>query len=232
MGKFHPNCVTAERLINLTKEWRIPDGSAVVMMPGRITRSKGHLFLIDALAKLKRDDLFCVFMGKNKKNSSYRQELEDHIEANGMSGKVRMVENCTDMPAAYMLSTVVVCASIEPEGFGRIPIEAQAMGRPAISTEHGGAMETIIKDETGWLVPPHDVSALAKALDEAMSLDNEHRAVLGTRAMSHIARYFSLETMCQGTLDVYAELLGVTTKSVAQSQNEMQTAEAVMQASG
>ena len=56
----------------------------------------------------------------------------------------RIVEDCRDMPAAYMLSDVVVSASTDPEGFGRVIVEAQAMGRPVVATDHGGARETII----------------------------------------------------------------------------------------
>ena len=73
------------------------------------------------------------------------------------------------MPAAYMLADVVVSASRNPEGFGRVIVEAQAMGRPAIATDHGGARETIIPDVTGWLVPPRDPTALAAAIGEALS---------------------------------------------------------------
>jgi glycosyltransferase involved in cell wall biosynthesis len=117
------------------------------------------------------------------------------------------VDHCDDMPAAYMMATVVVSASIEPEGFGRIAMEAQAMGRPVIATDHGGAQETIVRGETGWLVPPGDPEALARSIVEAVSLDPMQRSVLATRAMAHIAANFTKECMAAQTLDVYAELL-------------------------
>ena len=124
-----------------------------------------------------------------------------------MGGMVRIVPNCRDMPAAYMLATVVTCPSIVPEGFGRVPIEAQAMGRPIVATDHGGARETILRDDTGWLVPPGDAAALAAALSDALSLTDRERALLATRAMGHVADHFTNNGMCDGTLDVYAELL-------------------------
>jgi glycosyltransferase involved in cell wall biosynthesis len=93
------------------------------------------------------------------------------------------------------------------EGFGRVQIEAQAMGRPIISTDHGGARETILKDETGWLVEPGDIQGLAAALHEALSLDSRQRALLATREMAHVTQLFTNDQMCAGTLDVYAELL-------------------------
>ena len=209
MGRFHPNCVTPERLINIAKQWRVPDGAFIMLLPGRITRGKGHLCLVDALAKLGRTDIFCVFLGKEKKKSSYKDELVAHIETKGLGSQIRMIEHCADMPAAYMLANIVLSPSIEPEGFGRIPIEAQAMGRPVIATKHGGAMETIVPDQTGWLVTPNDSEELAAAIDEALSLDNQQRAILATRAMVHVAENFSLEKMCAQTLDVYAALLGI-----------------------
>jgi glycosyltransferase involved in cell wall biosynthesis len=111
------------------------------------------------------------------------------------------------MPAAYMLADVVVSASSDPEGFGRVIVEAQAMGRPVIATDHGGARETIIPGVTGWLVPPHDPPALAKAISGALSLGAGERYALARRAIAHIAANFTREMMCARTMDVYEELL-------------------------
>lgn len=205
--KFHPNSVTPERLIKLAQQWRIPDGASVIMLPGRLSRIKGHMFLIDALQQLQQKDLFCLFVGSDLGNQNYRRELEQYIESRGMGGAVRIVSACDDMPAAYMLATVVAVPSLAPEGFGRIAIEAQAMGRPVIATDHGGARETILPGETGWLVEPGDVQGLSRALHEALSLNADQRARLATRAMSHVLQRFTNEHMCAATLDVYAELL-------------------------
>jgi glycosyltransferase involved in cell wall biosynthesis len=212
--KFHPNSVSPERLVKLSRACRIPEGAAVITLPARLTRSKGHMFLLDALAQLNRSDVFCLFLGGDTGNEGYRKELEDYIAAKGMESSTRIVTNCDDMPAAYMISTVVVYPSVTPEGFGRAPIEAQAMGRPVIATDHGGTRETIIRDETGWLVAPGNVDELAKALDEAISLDARGRALLATRAMSHVAARFTNEKMCEGTLDVYAEVLTGAAKTL------------------
>ncbi len=207
LEKFHPTSVTPERMIKITKEWRIPDGALVVMMPGRLTRWKGHHVLIDAMAKLGKPDVFCVLIGSDQGRTAYRQELEQTIQEKGLSGQVRIIDHCNDMPAAYMLSAVVVSASTDPEGFGRIPIEAQAMGRPIVATDHGGARETVLRGETGWLVAPNESKPLAEALKQALALTPNQRAVLATRAMDHIARHFTREKMADETLNVYAELL-------------------------
>lgn len=207
LEKFHPTAVTPERMITLAKEWRLPDGAPIIMLPGRLTRWKGHHVLIDAIAELGRKDVFCVLIGSDQGRTGYREELEETIKEKGLGGQVRIVDHCNDMPAAYMLTTVVVSASTDPEGFGRIPVEAQAMGRPIIGTDHGGAQETIKRGETGWLVPPSDPHALTKALSEALALTPRQRAVLATRCMSHIAENFTRERMADQTLNVYAELL-------------------------
>ena len=207
LEKFHPTAVTPERLISLSRQWRLPDGANIIMLPGRLTRWKGHHTLIDAMAELQRRDIFCLIIGADQGRSEYREELETAINAKNLQGRVRIVDHCSDMPAAYMLATVVVSASTEPEGFGRVAVEAQAMGRPVIATDHGGSRETIKRGETGWLVPPADPSALAKSIEEALALTAHQRAVLATRAMAHIAENFTREQMADKTLNVYAELL-------------------------
>lgn len=207
LERFHPTAVTPERLIKLSREWRIPDGAGIIMMPARLTRWKGHHVLIEAMAKLKRPDVFCVIIGDDQGRSGYRQELEDAIRQKSLEGQVRIVNHCDDMPAAYMLATIVVCASTDPEGFGRVPVEAQAMGRPIIASDHGGARETIVRGETGWLTKPGDAADLARAMQEALALNPTQRAILATRAMAHIAQTFTKERMADETLNVYAELL-------------------------
>ncbi len=208
LDKFHPTAVTPHRLISLTQDWRIPDGANVIMLPGRITRWKGHHVLIEAMSILKRKDLFCIIIGSDQGRTEYRQELEKTIQEKRLGNQIRIVEHCNDMPAAYMLASVAVSASTDPEGFGRIPVEAQAMGRPVIGTNHGGARETIIHGQTGWLVEPNDPQELALAIEDILRLDDNQRAMLATRAMSHVAENFTRELMTSKTLQVYSELLG------------------------
>jgi glycosyltransferase involved in cell wall biosynthesis len=207
MEKFHPTAVTPERLITLSSEWRIPDGANIVMLPGRLTRWKGHHVLVDAMAAIGRKDLFGVIIGSDQGRTEYRKELEEYIQSKGLGGQIRIVDHCNDMPAAYMLATVVVCPSTDPEGFGRVPVEAQAMGRPIVASDHGGAQETIVRGQTGWLVKPGSGEAMAKAVNEALSLDATQRAMLATRAMSHVAQNFTKDIMAERTMQVYAELM-------------------------
>lgn len=205
--KFHPSAVAPAHLIRMSQQWRLPDGCQIVMMPGRLTRWKGHLVLIEAMAILNREDVYCVMIGDDQGRSEYRAEVEAAINAKNLEGRVRIIGHCSDMPAAYMLSNVVVSASTDPEGFGRVPVEAQAMGRPIVATNHGGAKETIIPGETGWLVPPNDAKALADAIGTALSMNAEERGEMAFRAMTNVADHFTRARMVDQTMDVYAELL-------------------------
>ena len=120
---------------------------------------------------------------------------------------MRIVDHCDDMPAAYMLTDVVVSASTEPEAFGRILVEAQAMGRPVVASDHGGARETVIEGETGWLFPPGDVEALAATLGKVLGMRREIHSALAEKAIANVVRNFSKQGMCDKTLDVYREVL-------------------------
>jgi glycosyltransferase involved in cell wall biosynthesis len=203
---FDPRRVNGERVCALATRWRVPEDAAVVMLPGRLTRWKGGLDFIEAIARLGRRDLCCLLVGAEQ-HPGFRRELEITIERLDLVGMFRIVEDCNDMPAAYMLSDVVVSASTDPEGFGRVITEAQAMGRPVVATDHGGARETILPGVTGWLAPPRDPVALADAIGEALRLGPSERAAFARRARAHVAANYTREAMCGKTIDVYEELL-------------------------
>ncbi|MCI5060143.1 MAG: glycosyltransferase family 4 protein [Alphaproteobacteria bacterium] len=207
LERFHPNVVTPAQMIKLSTQWRLPDEASIILMPGRLTRWKGHHVLIEAMARLGRPDVFCVIIGSDQGRESYRNELEDQVRALGLEKQVRIVDHCDDMPAAYMLSTVVVSASTDPEGFGRVPVEAQAMGKPVIATDHGGAKETVLRNETGWLIPPEDPESLVQCIHQALDLTPSQRSILATQAMNHVVQNFTREKMMDKTMNVYAEIL-------------------------
>lgn len=208
---YDPGRVYPDRIAALAQQWRLIDGLPVILLPGRLTRWKGGLVLVRAVAELAkrrgRQDFLAVLPGDPQGREAYREELEQLIAQLGLQQCVRLPGDCKDMPAAYMLADVVVSASIEPEGFGRIAVEAQAMGKPVIATDHGGARETVIPGETGWLVPPRDARALAAALDEAIRLTPERRLEIAARARQNAAGRFTVDTMCAAYLEVYTRLL-------------------------
>src|SRR3546814_376053 len=171
VDRFDPERVSAERVIRLAREWRLPDGVPVILAPARLTRWKGQTVLLDALAALGREDVRCLVVGSDQGRTAYRRELEAKVATLGLQGVVHLTDHCDDMPAAYKLSDLVVSAAIEPEGFGRVIVEAQAMGRPVIASDVGAPPDTVLNGETGWLVPPNDATPLARALANALSPD-------------------------------------------------------------
>ncbi len=207
--RFDPDKVTAERLVKLTTEWNIPDGVPVVALPGRLTRWKGQLVFIDAIAKLERRDICCLLIGSDQGRTEYRKELENRIRKHNLQGVITIVNECNDMPTAYMLTDLVVSASTDPEAFGRVAAEAQAMGRPVVATDHGGARESVIDNETGWLCKPGDADAMAAAIEKGLGLSPEKREKMATRAIEHIRKDFSKDAMCAKTLEVYNEVLSL-----------------------
>lgn len=204
---FNPDAVSAERMIQLSQAWRLPDDAPVIMLPGRLTRWKGQSVLIEAARRLERDNVRVLLVGDDQGRTTYRDELEAQIGRIGAEGIIHLTGPCRDMPAAYMLADVVVSASTDPEAFGRVAAEAHAMGRPVIASDHGGARETVIAGETGWLVTPGDADALAQALRTALAMTREERDTVARRAIAHVRNNFTKPQMCAATLAVYEELL-------------------------
>ena len=204
---FNPDSVSAERMIQLSQSWRLPDESPVVMLPGRLTRWKGQSVLIEAARRLARPDVRVLLVGDDQGRTGYRDELESQIARIGAEGIIHLTGPCRDIAAAYMLADVVVSASTDPEAFGRVAAEAHAMGRPVIASDHGGARETVIAGETGWLVPPGDADALAQALCAALAMTSAERETVARRAIAHIRDNYTKPQMCTATLAVYDELM-------------------------
>ena len=208
LSVFDPARVAPERIAALRDAWHVPDGQPIVALPGRLTGLKGHLTLLDALARTD-ESLCCLFVGTvDAKREDYRARVERRIETLGTTHTVRLTGACDDMPAAYLLADVVVSPSLRPEAFGRVAAEAQAMGRRVIASAHGGSLETVLDGETGWLVPPGDANALADAIRRALGANVAERERMAAAGQAHVRRKFTLEGMCSATLDVYRELLG------------------------
>jgi glycosyltransferase involved in cell wall biosynthesis len=204
---FNPDGVSPDRIARMAQTMRVPDGMLTVVIPGRLTAWKGQAVLLRAVARLARTDICCVLVGSDQGRTRYSKELERLIGLLGIADRVRMVGLVDDMPAALMLSDVVVHASVQPEAFGRVVIEAQAMGRAVIATDLGGPHETVRTGDTGWLVAPGDVDALAAALDQVLSLDADARVALGRRARASVLNGYTLRAMRDATLDVYETVL-------------------------
>ncbi len=205
---FAPEAVSADRKVRMAQMMRVPDGMITVVIPGRLSSWKGQAVLLQAIARLPWTGVCCVLVGSDQGRTKYTRELEQLSESLGIADRVRIIGQVEDMPAALMLSDVVVHASTDAEAFGRVVIEAQAMGRPVIATNLGGPSETVEDGVTGWLTRPGDVNDLARALVEALSMDADARAELGDRARASVLRDYTLRAMRDATLQVYDAVLG------------------------
>jgi len=201
---FDPDAIAPDRLARLVRDWHLPDGAPTVVLPGRLTGWKGQTVLLDAIARMPRRDVVCVLVGSDQGRHRYASELLRQAQKLGIGDRVRLVGECDDMPAALMLSDVVVHASTQPEAFGRVVIEAQAMARPVIAADLGGPVETVDHGVTGLRVPPGDPAALAIAIEHMFALTEDQRRALGARARESVP---TVRGMQEATLDVYEAVL-------------------------
>ncbi|HEU0221441.1 MAG TPA: glycosyltransferase family 4 protein [Paracoccaceae bacterium] len=213
LAAFDPDLVSVERTVGLLRAWRMEDDPRpIVLLPARLTRWKGQAVLIEAAARLKGPDgrLPCrIVLAGGPLRSPFGRELVALAERLGIEADVSLVGPVADIAAALKLASVVVAPSTAPEAFGRAAIEAQAMGRPVIASDHGGARETVAHGRSGWLVPPGDPAALAEALRAALALDESARAHMGLAGRAEVARRFSTAAMQAATIEVYRRVLGL-----------------------
>jgi glycosyltransferase involved in cell wall biosynthesis len=211
LAEFDPAGVTPGRIESLRERWGVRDGEIVILLPGRLTRWKGQLVFIEALAQLARSgalsNVRAILAGDPQGRDDYAAELRNAIARAGLADCVMIAGHVADMPAAYLASDIVVSASTDPEAFGRVAAEAGAMGRPVIATDHGGARETVLTDITGLLVSPGDAVALAGALSSMIRMSAEARAEIGGKGREHVREHFSLDRMCADTIAVYRRLM-------------------------
>lgn len=208
MAQFDVATVTPGRMIQLSEAWSLPPGAPVILVPGRLVRWKGQRVMIEALSLLRDPEAVVVFAGGDVGHEAYKLELRRMAQHLGVESRVHFVGTCRDMPAAYALASVVASTSIEPEAFGRVAVESQAMGRPTVVTGIGGAMETVVPDETGWWVEPDNAADLARAVEIAIAMDQPQRDALAARAVAHINANFTKALMGQRTIAVYNEFAG------------------------
>ena len=213
VASFDPARVRGDRIHAFARQWQLPDGACVIMLPARVTAWKGHTLLLDALARLAAQqpslDWVCVLVGPSRGGRrDFASTLLAQADRLGIRARLRFAGHCSDMPAALALADVVVMPSLKPEPFGRAVVEAQAMGRPVLVARHGAALETVEDEVTGFSFPPGDAAALAASLAHILSLDGSQRAWLSDQARAHVLTDYTTQAMQHATIDVYEELLG------------------------
>jgi glycosyltransferase involved in cell wall biosynthesis len=204
---FTPENVTQERVEAIRKQWSLKPGKPVLVLPNRLTRWKGQLTFIEALAKLPTRDFEAVMVGDAQQRDAYVQELIEALNRHGLTQHVRIPGHCSDMPAALMAADIVVTPSIEPEAFGRGAVEAQAMGRPLIASDLGAQAETVADGVTGFLFPPGDADKLANLIMKVLALNAEQRQTMQKMARERVLKSYTVDAMCAATLKVYRMLM-------------------------
>ena len=209
MENFDVNNISAERMIKLMEEHHLPEDKPIILLIGRLTRWKGQKLLIEALEKIKEKDFFCVFVGDDQGRTYYTEELKEAIAAKGMEGRFAFIRHISDVPALMMVSDVVVSASTDPEAFGRIAAEGEAMGRIVVASNIGGSLENLVDGKTGKHFVSGDASSLAEALTWALELSTEEREEIGKAAIEYVKNNFTKQIMCEKTIAVYNELVNM-----------------------
>jgi glycosyltransferase involved in cell wall biosynthesis len=204
---FNPLAVTADRLVEMAEQLAIPDDVPVIMLPGRPTTWKGMSTLIEAMGMIRDKTFVLLLVGAADGTRDLQDDLTKQIAEAGITEKARLTPSVTDMPAAMMLADVVVMPSTSPEPFGRIAVEASAMGCPVVAFNHGGAVESVIPGVTGWLAEPGNTGSLADAVKKALGLGKIARQKLALESRNHIEKRFTSKLMCQSTIKLYLKVM-------------------------
>ncbi|MGN0912444.1 MAG: glycosyltransferase family 4 protein, partial [Alphaproteobacteria bacterium] len=209
MENFNVETTSAERMIKYLEDNHIPEDKPIVTLIGRLTNWKGQKLLIEALHLIENEDFFCVIIGDDQGRKKYSSELRKMIANYNMTDRFLFIRNVKDIPAAMMVSDVVLSTSIEPEAFGRIAIEGQAMGRVVVASNIGGSVETVIDGVTGRLYESTSAQALSEAIEWALHLSTDEREKIGAAGIKNVKEHFTKQIMCDKTIAVYKELINL-----------------------
>ncbi|MCH1559236.1 glycosyltransferase family 4 protein [Alphaproteobacteria bacterium] len=203
---FNANNIKPARVIAQSKNLNLKDNIPVIMMAARPAMWKGYLELIRALS-LVNDTFQCVLIGAENGSQNFQKTLIDKIIKLKLETKVKLSKSSNDIQAALMLSDIVVMPSVTPEPFGRIILEAQALGKIPIAFDHGGASETIIDGKNGFLADPVKVESLAEKISMALSLKPTSREKMSEFSKKAVSKNFSHDKMCKLTLSLYKQCI-------------------------
>jgi glycosyltransferase involved in cell wall biosynthesis len=197
----------------LKKEWELFPNRFTIILPGRLTNWKGQEKFIEALNILIEDydnsKFQAIILGADQGRKVYKKKLENLIQRYRLNKKVKFIDHCKEMPLAYSIGDAIVSASIEPEAFGRVSVEAQSMEKPIIASDLGGSKETILKGKSGFLYKHDDPRELAKTLNTVIELDQDKLNSIGNEGRKNVSKKFDVEAMCDSTLREYKKLLDI-----------------------
>ncbi|MDA7751950.1 glycosyltransferase family 4 protein [Candidatus Pelagibacter sp.] len=195
----------------LISDWEVDKNKKIILMPGRLTAWKGQETFIEALnlvnKELGYDSFNAVILGSDQGRDIYTKKIKRLAEQYRLTSQLKFIEHCENMPLAYKISDIIVSASVEPEAFGRVAVEAQSMEKPIIASDIGGSKETIIDNVTGFLFQFSNAEALSKKIVEALQLDESRLKSIGIEGRKNIIKKFNVEKMCFSTYSEYKKLL-------------------------
>jgi len=195
----------------LTSDWEVDKNKKMILMPGRLTAWKGQEIFIEALnlvnKELGYESFNAIILGSDQGRDIYTKKIKRLAEQYRLTSQLKFIEHCKNMPLAYKISNIVVSASVEPEAFGRVAVEAQSMEKPIIASDIGGSNETIIDNVTGFLFQSGNAEALSKKIVEVLQLDESRLKSIGIEGRKNIIKKFNVEKMCFSTYSEYKKLL-------------------------
>ena len=203
---FNSNNIMPARIIAQSKVLNLKDNIPVIIMAARPAMWKGYMELIRALS-LVQQNFQCVLIGAGDGSQQFQKLLINHIIKLKLETKVKLAKSTNDIQAALLLGDLVVMPSITPEPFGRIILEAQALGKIPIAFDHGGATETIIDGQNGFLAVPVKVESLAEKISFALSLKKNDRQKMAEYSKKVVSKNFSHDRMCKLTLSLYKQCI-------------------------
>jgi len=208
---YDPDNIKEADRIKFLKKLNIDANKKIILMPGRLTEWKGQEVFIEALNDLKikygYKNFIAILLGSDQGRKIYKKKLIRLIERFRLNNDVIFLEHAPSMPVAYSVSSVVVSASIEPEAFGRISVEAQSMKKPIVASDIGGSRETIVDNKTGLLFSSSDHHSLSEKLDFIFRLDDTSLNVMGNNGRKNVQKKFNVEKMCFSTYSEYKKLI-------------------------
>ncbi len=196
---------------NLLQKWNINDEKKIILMPGRLTSWKGQELFIEAINLVKielgYEAFHAVILGNDQGRDLYKKKLIRLTEQYHLTNQIKFIDHCEDMALAYKVSDIIVSASIEPEAFGRVAVEAQSMEKLVIASNIGGSNETIIDEKTGFLFKSGDAESLSKKIIHGLTMDETSINLMTKEGRNNIIKKFNVEKMCFSTYSEYKRLL-------------------------
>ena len=196
---------------NLLQKWNINDEKKIILLPGRLTSWKGQELFIEAINLVKielgYEAFHAVILGNDQGRDLYKKKLIRLTEQYRLTNQIKFIDHCEDMALAYKVSDIIVSASIEPEAFGRVAVEAQSMEKLIIASNIGGSNETINDEKTGFLFKSGDAESLSKKIIRGLTMDETSINLMGKEGRSNIIKKFNVEKMCFSTYSEYKRLL-------------------------